>query len=57
MTQIHLCHNSTALLTDMYELTMLQAALADGTANRQSTFEVFARRLNNERRYGVVDDI
>lgn len=54
MTQIHLCHNSTALLTDMYELTMLQAALADGTANRQSTFEVFARRLNNERRYGVV---
>ncbi|WKD58789.1 nicotinate phosphoribosyltransferase [Corynebacterium caspium] len=45
---------STALLTDMYELTMLQAALADGTANRQVAFEVFARKLPNERRYGVV---
>lgn len=33
---------------------MLQSALADGTAYRQCTFEVFARRLPNERRYGVV---
>ena len=47
-------NRSTSLLTDMYELTMLQAALRDGTANRQCTFEVFARRLPNERRYGVV---
>lgn len=45
---------STALLTDMYELTMLQAALADGTARRRCTFEVFGRKLPNERRYGVV---
>ncbi|AKK06812.1 putative nicotinate phosphoribosyltransferase [Corynebacterium mustelae] len=45
---------STALLTDMYELTMLQSALADNTAHRMCTFEVFARRLPNERRYGVV---
>ena len=45
---------STALLTDKYELTMLQAALRDGSANRQVTCEVFARRLPNERRYGVV---
>ncbi|VEH82463.1 Nicotinate phosphoribosyl transferase [Corynebacterium kutscheri] len=45
---------STALLTDMYELTMLQSALADGTANRQCSFEVFSRRLPNERRYGIV---
>ncbi|AKP09286.1 Nicotinate phosphoribosyl transferase [Corynebacterium pseudotuberculosis] len=45
---------STALLTDMYELTMLQSALADGTASRSCTFEVFSRRLPNERRYGVV---
>lgn len=45
---------STSLLTDKYELTMLEAALADGTAHRQCTFEVFARRLQNERRYGVV---
>jgi nicotinate phosphoribosyltransferase len=45
---------STALLTDQYELTMLQAALADGSAHRRCTFEVFARRLPNGRRYGVV---
>jgi nicotinate phosphoribosyltransferase len=45
---------STALLTDRYELTMLQAALADGTAERPCTFEVFARRLPDGRRYGVV---
>ncbi|KQY06603.1 nicotinate phosphoribosyltransferase [Mycobacterium sp. Root135] len=33
---------------------MLAAALRDGTAHRQTTFEVFARRLPNGRRYGVV---
>ncbi|REE98633.1 nicotinate phosphoribosyltransferase [Thermomonospora umbrina] len=45
---------STALLTDRYELTMLQAALQSGTADRRAVFEVFARRLPNGRRYGVV---
>ena len=45
---------STALLTDHYELTMLSAALADGTASRQCVFEVFARRLPDGRRYGIV---
>jgi nicotinate phosphoribosyltransferase len=45
---------SLALLTDKYELTMLEAALADGTARRRSVFEVFARRLPRGRRYGVV---
>jgi nicotinate phosphoribosyltransferase len=44
----------TALLTDHYELTMVQAALARGTAHRRSVFEVFARRLPEGRRYGVV---
>src|SRR6185312_3990438 len=44
----------TAQLTDKYELTMLSAALHDGTASRQTTFEVFARRLPPGRRYGVV---
>jgi nicotinate phosphoribosyltransferase len=44
----------TALLTDQYELTMLDAALADGTADRRATFEVFARSLPHGRRYGVV---
>lgn len=45
---------STALLTDHYELTMLSAALRDGTANRRSVFEAFGRRLPDGRRYGVV---
>src|SRR5690625_5225582 len=45
---------NTALLTDRYELTMLQAALADGTASRRCVFEVFTRRLPPGRRYGVV---
>nr|WP_237532170.1 nicotinate phosphoribosyltransferase [Streptomyces sp. SID8352] len=45
---------STALFTDQYELTMLQAALRAGTAGRRSVFEVFTRRLPDGRRYGVV---
>ena len=36
-----------ALLTDRYELTMLAAALADGTAGRDCVFEVFARRVDH----------
>lgn len=48
-------HSSgSALLTDHYELTMLSAALRDGTASRRCVFEVFARRLPTGRRYGVV---
>src|SRR2546423_2194620 len=43
-----------ALLTDHYELTMVGAALADGTADRRCVFEAFARRLPPGRRYGVV---
>jgi nicotinate phosphoribosyltransferase len=45
---------STALLTDRYELTMLDAALGDGSADRDCVFEVFARRLPAGRRFGVV---
>ena len=45
---------STALLTDHYELTMLQASLSGGTAHRRSVFELFPRRLPEGRRYGVV---
>ncbi|WP_167583935.1 nicotinate phosphoribosyltransferase [Kineococcus rubinsiae] len=41
-------------MTDMYELTMLQAALAGGAADRSCTFEVFGRRLPDGRRFGVV---
>ncbi|MEV4690740.1 nicotinate phosphoribosyltransferase [Micromonospora echinospora] len=43
-----------ALLTDHYELTMVSAALRDGTADRRCVFEVFSRRLPAGRRYGVV---
>jgi nicotinate phosphoribosyltransferase len=46
--------SSPALLTDRYELTMVAAALADGTAHRDCVFEVFARRLPHGRRYGVL---
>jgi nicotinate phosphoribosyltransferase len=45
---------STALLTDRYELTMLDAALRDGTADRRCVFELFGRRLPGGRRFGVV---
>ena len=45
---------TSALLTDHYELTMVGAALRDGTADRHCVFEVFARRLPTGRRYGVV---
>lgn len=47
-------YGSTALLTDKYEITMLQAALESGVAHRRSTFELFARKLPPGRRYGVV---
>lgn len=45
---------SAALFTDRYELTMVDAALLDGTAHRESLFEAFARRLPDGRRYGIV---
>ncbi len=46
--------SGTALLTDQYELTMLQASLLSGAAGRRAVFEVFARHLPHGRRYGVV---
>jgi nicotinate phosphoribosyltransferase len=46
--------DGTALLTDHYELTMVQASLRSGAAGRRAIFEVFARHLPNGRRYGVV---
>jgi nicotinate phosphoribosyltransferase len=48
---------TTALLTDHYELTMVRAALRAGTANRRCVFELFARRLPEGRRYGVVGGV
>ncbi|AZG43896.1 nicotinate phosphoribosyltransferase [Gordonia insulae] len=46
--------DNTALLTDQYELTMVSAALRHPVAHRPCVFEVFARRLPDGRRYGVV---
>lgn len=45
---------STSLLTDHYELTMVEAAMRAGTASRRCVFEMFPRRLPEGRRYGVV---
>ncbi|MEH0058979.1 nicotinate phosphoribosyltransferase [Auritidibacter ignavus] len=44
----------SSLFTDHYELTMLDTAMASGAAHRPSIFELFARRLPEGRRYGVV---
>jgi nicotinate phosphoribosyltransferase len=48
---------SSALYTDHYELTMLDAALASGVAGRRAVFEVFTRRLPEGRAYGVVGGV
>lgn len=50
-------HTSTAFMTDCYELTMLQAALKSGKAFDKATFDLFARKLPEGRRYGVVGGI
>ena len=46
--------DSTALLTDMYELTMVDAAIEHGVANRRCVFEAFTRRFPHTRRFQVV---
>ncbi len=46
--------DAAGMLTDRYELTMIDAALRDGTADRRCVFEVFARTLPAGRRFGVV---
>ncbi|MDQ1528557.1 MAG: nicotinate phosphoribosyltransferase, partial [Actinomycetota bacterium] len=45
---------TSALLTDRYELTMIDAAIGSDLHERECVFEVFARRLPDGRRYGVV---
>lgn len=47
-------HDSPALLTDHYELTMLQAAIRAGMHQRRCVFETFTRRLPHGRRYGIL---
>ncbi|MCB1256254.1 MAG: nicotinate phosphoribosyltransferase [Microthrixaceae bacterium] len=38
----------SAMYTDHYELTMIEAALADGTASKRSVFEAYFRRPPNQ---------
>src|ERR1700742_779087 len=45
---------TSALLTDRYELTMIDAAIGSGLHERECVFEVFARSLPAGRRYGIV---
>jgi nicotinate phosphoribosyltransferase len=45
---------TSALLTDRYELTMIDAAIGSGHHDVECLFEVFARRLPDGRRYGIV---
>jgi nicotinate phosphoribosyltransferase len=45
---------TSALLTDRYELTMIDAAIGSGHHERECVFEVFGRRLPDGRRYGIV---
>ena len=45
---------TSALLTDRYELTMIDAAIGSGQFERECVFEVFARSLPAGRRYGIV---
>lgn len=44
---------STALMTDRYELSMLQSFIRSGRVNDPAVFEVFTRRLPAGRRFGV----
>ncbi|HEX4214806.1 MAG TPA: nicotinate phosphoribosyltransferase [Candidatus Dormibacteraeota bacterium] len=44
---------SIALHTDQYELGNLQGSIRSGAAERTAVFELFARRLPPDRRYGV----
>lgn len=45
---------STGLLTDHYELTMLDSWVRSGSVSRPAVFEAFARGLPDGRRYGVL---
>lgn len=45
---------STALKTDMYEFTMLEAYIHNGIVDNKAVFELFGRKLPNGRQYGVV---
>ena len=42
------------LLTDKYELTMLEGFIKAGVQDRKAVFELFGRKLPNGRNYGVV---
>ena len=45
---------STLAYTDLYEYTMLDSMVREGIADQSATFEAFARRLPQGRRFGIV---
>lgn len=45
---------ATALMTDRYELTMLTSLIESGHADHPAVFDLFARRLPQGRRFGIV---
>ncbi len=47
-------NHPTGLLTDRYELTMLDSWVREGSVEHRAVFEMFARRLPPGRRYGVL---
>lgn len=48
---------SSAFFTDLYEFTMLEAALESDMADKKVVFELFARCLPRGRSYGVVGGV
>ncbi len=46
--------STSALLTDRYELTMLDGALRSNVGRRKAVFEIFTRSLPGARTYGMV---
>ncbi len=42
------------MLTDRYELTMLSSWVTDGSVHNRAVFEAFARKLPDDRRYGLL---
>ncbi len=45
---------TTALHTDLYQLTMIAGYVAGGTQDHRATFELFIRRLPSHRAYVVA---
>lgn len=49
--------NTTGLLTDQYEITMLDALIEEGKQHQPAVFEAFTRKIGDNRSYGIVAGI